>query len=459
MRRARTLVVIPVALMVAAGAGAASVDFGGSFFNLTGAGNSAGVTSPPGSAAKLVQEDVVKAWLQAAMNDNLTVNVQVGGTFDTAPLMPIGKSLLYGDVDLLNLQGNFPVHSDILTLAGFTFGRLLVSDFTGLLVAHRMDGVYVDLEFPVLSVNLSAGYTGLLIKGSSTIELSQSDINDYSNASVLFASPRLIELVQAALLTIPGQKLFLSVIMQQDLRRTPLDLAGGGATPLVTVGSTTYVPGHGGPVNTQYFGLGMSGSILGKAYYDVFSYLQTGQLLAYSGGSYENTFFLAALAGAGIRAFFPAFYSSAAAAKVLFASGDPNSTTVTEGAGQGFSVFSPISRSMIDNVFTPQLSNLVVAEASFSVKPLSRQTSGLELQTSLQADVFFRPTSGAISELGIPAGNTSPYLGTETDVAVNFSPSTDVGSSLWAGLFIPGSAFGSGAALQFKTGLELSLRF
>jgi hypothetical protein len=445
-------------MMVAVGAGAASVDFGGSVFNLTGAGNSAGVTSPPGGAAKLVQEDVAKAWLEAALNDSLTVYVQLGGTFDTAPLPPI-TTTQYGDIDLLNLQGSFPVQGNFLTLASFTVGRLLLSDFTGLIFAHRMDGVYVDLEFPVLSVNFGAGYTGLLMKGSSTIELSKSDINDYSSTSVLFASPRLVELIQAALLSIPGQKIILSVILQQDLRRTPLDLAGAGATPLVTAGSATPDPVHGGPVNTQYFGLGMSGSIQGKAYYDVFSYLQTGQLLSYSGGSYQDTFFLAALAGAGIRAFFPAFYTSAAAAKVLFASGDPGSTTVTEGAGQGFSVFSPISRSMIDNVFTPQLSNLLVAEASFSVKPLSRLASGLELQASLQADVFFRPTSGAISEQGIPAGNTSPYLGTETDVAVSLSPFTDFGSSLWAGLFIPGSAFGSGAALQFKTGLELSLKF
>jgi len=447
---------IPVAMMVAAGAGAASVDFGGSVFNLTGAGNSAGVTSPPGGAASLVQEDVVKAWLQAALNENLTVNVQVGGTFNTAPLMPIGATLQYVDVDLLNLHGEFPVQSTILTLAGFTVGRLQLSDFTGLVVDHRMDGVYVDVEFPFLSVNLSGGYTGLLMKGSSTIELSKWDFSDYSSTNVLFASPRLIELAQFALLTIPGQKLFLSVVMQQDLRGTPLDLAHAGATPLVTAGSTTYEAAQGGPVNTQYFGLGMNGSILGKAYYDVFSYLQTGQLLAYSGGSYQNLLFLAALAGAEVRAFFPAFYSAAAAAKVLFASGDPSATTVPEGARQFFSVFSPISRSMIDNVFTPLLSNLVVAEASFSVKPLSRPASGLELQTSLQADVFFRPTSGAISEL--PAGN-DPYLGTETDLAISFSPFSDLGSSIWGGLFIPGSAFGSGAALQFKTGLNLSVKF
>src|SRR5208282_1258167 len=161
---------------------------------------------------------------------------------------------------------------------------------------------------------------------------------------------------------------------------------------------------------------------------------------------YQNISFLGILSGGGVRVFLPSILSSVIAARVLFASGDPNATSVAEGASTGFSVFTPISRPVLDNVFSPQLSNLVDVEASYSLKPLSNLGTGLvqKLQTSLQTDVYFRPTPGAISEPGIPAGNTSAYLGTEMDLSANFSPLSDVGSSLWAGVFLPGSAFASG---------------
>ena len=460
MRVARHLLVVGFALIVAISASAGSVDFGGSLFNLTGVGNSAGVSSVPGSTTGLVQEDVLKGWLQANLNSHLTLNFEVDGTYNTAPILPFGTTLLFVNADLLNLHGSYALPNGALRLVQFTVGRLMLSDFTTMVLSHEADGVVLDFEFPAVSLNVSAGYTGLVTKGASTIELSKADLNDYANTGVNFASPRMVEQVQASLLSIPGQKLTVAVILQQDLRGTSLDLADGSAESLETQGSTTFDSSEGGLVNTQYFGLGMSGSVVGKLYYDVFSYLETGQELYYLGGSYQNLSFVGLLAGGGVHVPFPNALSSIIAARVYYASGDPNASTVTEGATQSFSIFTPISRPILDNVFTPQLSNLVVLEASYSLKPFSNLGAGLpqKLQTNLQADVYFRPTGGAISEPEVPVG-TGSYLGTEGDLSVNFNPASDVGTSLWGGLFFPGSAFASGAGLQFKAGLDVFINF
>jgi hypothetical protein len=440
------------AMIVNISAGAGSVDLGGTFFNLTGLGNSSGAATVPGGSPGLVQEDVLKGWVQAAFSDNLSLNIQVDGTFNTAPILPFNTLLLYANADLLNLHGSYQLDGALRQFQ-FTVGRLVLSDFTTRVLSHEADGVLLDFEFSGISLNVASGYTGLVTKGASTIELSKSDLNDYTNTGVNFASPRLIELVQATFLTLPGQRLAISAIAQQDLRGTFLDLADGSAESLVSEGSTTDEPAEGGQVNTQYVGLGMSGNIIGNLYYDVFSYLESGQMLSYLSGSYQNILFFAALAGGGVRIFVPSALSSVVGARVLYASGDPNAQTVAEGQTQGFSVFTPVSRPTLDNVFSPQLSNIVVAEASYSLKPLSK------LQTGLQVDAYFRPTTGAISEPGLAQGSTSSYLGTEMDLSVNYSPLSDVGTSLWGGIFVPGTAFASGDGVQFKTGVNVMVNF
>src|SRR5271165_290151 len=172
MRLVRLLLAVSIGVTLAISANAGSVDFGGSLFNLTGVGNSSGASSNPGSTTGFVQEDVLKAWLQASLNPNLSFNVELDGTFNTAPTLPFNTTLLYANADLLNLHGSYPLPG-ALRLMQFTVGRQLLSDFTTMVMSHEADGVFLDFEFPAISVSLSAGYTGLVTKGASTIELSK----------------------------------------------------------------------------------------------------------------------------------------------------------------------------------------------------------------------------------------------------------------------------------------------
>ena len=168
MRLVRHLLVTGFATLLAVSAGAGSVDLGGTFLNLTGVGNSSGASPVPGTSPGLVQEDVLKGWVQAAFNDSLSLNVQVDGTFNTAPVLPFNTLLLYANADLLNLHGSYQLNGALRQLQ-FTVGRLLLSDFTTRVLSHEADGVSLDLEFSGLSLNVAAGYTGLVTKGASTI--------------------------------------------------------------------------------------------------------------------------------------------------------------------------------------------------------------------------------------------------------------------------------------------------
>ena len=60
----------------------------------------------------------------------------------------------------------------------------------------------------------------------------------------------------------------------------------------------------------------------------------------------------------------------------------------------------------------------------------------------LKASAFWRLTQGAIFDSGIDEGSTSPYLGTEVNLILNFRPLSDLGVSLTNGVFLPqGSAY------------------
>jgi hypothetical protein len=349
-----------------------------------------------------------------------------------------------------------------VSLYRYAIGRSPFTDFTGLVLDQNADGLSMTVEFPIVSVSAGAAYTGLLLKPSSTILLSRADVNDAANPAVIFATPRLLQLVQLTFPSVFRQRITVEAIVQEDMRDTVLDIATPGKTDLVQAGATTQDGTRGGPVSTQYFGLGLDGGITSSLFYNLYGYMETGQELQYTAGAYAQVPILAYLAGAGIRWYAPNLLFSVAGAKLIIASGDQDASTVIEGNSAGdANSFSPITRGTVGYLFSPQLSNVMIAEASYSLKPLAGLGAGLAdlLQAQARADVFLRPTTGAISEPGVAAGTPSLYLGTEADLIVTARLFSDLGLTFTTGLFFPGSAFGAAAPLQYKAGLDATLSF
>ena len=461
MSSTRRSIAVIVAVLCASAAFGASVDFGGNLFNSSGYGNYPTINvSPAGSG--LTQNDVGNLWFQAALSDSILFSLQLGAAYNLTPLPTPPVTKLFVDADVASLQGTFTAPQAGLSLFRFTLGRTTFTDFTGLVLNHKADGFSLGFDYPALSVDVSAAYTGLVNKGASTITVSKADASDSTSAGVYFAPPRLIQSIQVVFPSLAGQELSLGSIFQEDMRGTPLDLTG--TKGLVSVGQTTFNPGQGGPVNTQYYGVGVDGMVVSALYYKVYSYFQVTQDVTYSqtAGAYQPAQSYGLLAGGEVHYYMPKVFFSAIGSRLLYVSGDASATSVYEGnASTGLSNFTPISRGTLDYVFSPFLTNVFVGEASYSLKPLAWMGGDFaeSVQTAVKADVYARATTGAISEPGILSGNSEAYLGTEADLTVNFRPFSDVGVTAWGGVFFPGAAFGTSAATQFKAGLDVSLSF
>ncbi len=203
--------------------------------------------------------------------------------------------------------------------------------------------------------------------------------------------------------------------------------------------------------------------IVPSLYHDTFFYLGTGTMLSFINDVYVYAPILSFLAGGGIRLYLKEALDSIIELRAIFSSGDADSTsTFREGNTEGnATAFIPISRPNLALVFSPQLGNIFLAELRYSLKPFSWAKARVlgRLQTELKGVVFFRPTSGLISEPGINPDSDSIYLGTEVDWIINFKPFSDLGLALSLGLFMPDNGTAASAFLADERKIEFLGRF
>jgi hypothetical protein len=444
VRALRTLlVVLVVALFGAVAAGALDVDWGGSIDN---ASTPAVTLDPAGTLYAWDQRNRAALWVDMHFNPAFSLAVQ--GSYALLPSFPY-----VFDIDYLRADWQ------VLPFLKTTAGRFIFSDFTGHVLNHKLDGLMFTSAFPFGVFTASVGFSGLVLKPSSLILMSRTDSADQSNTGVYFAAPRLIEKVDALIPNIlPRQDLALVAILQQDLR---------AQSGLIQPGETQINPPglSGGSLSSQYWGVGLSGAIVSGFYYNAYFYLNTGSTLSYltSSGSWQYANILAYLGGVGLRYFNEGALGSRVELEAIYSSGDADNTSYQEGNTAGdSSIFVPISQDTLGIAFQPQWGNLLLINANYSLKPFSRSaTVWQDLQLMFKALGYLRPTTGAISQVGLNPGSTDLYLGTELQLILNFRPLSDLGTALSFGYFLPNSsAFAGSAAQPVLAGrLEVSFSF
>jgi hypothetical protein len=450
MTKARALSALAVlAVFTAAPLGGLDFDFGGFLDNDTELAVSQVASSPVWSIA---QKDRLAVWLDARFSPAFSLSAQGSYTFT------LDRPYLF---DLDSLKADWRPLSILRAEAG----RMEMSDFSGLVLRHTLDGLRLTLDLPFSRVTGGVGFSGLLLKPVSTILMSRTDSADRTDNTVYFAAPRLVEELDALFPQLfLRQDLRVSIVLQQDLRPDASVIAEGEEQEAVAGLS-------GGRLSTQYFGLGLSGPIVSSLYYDAFCYLGTGRTLSYvvdsssgTGSSYQYRPILACLGGIGVRYFMEQVRYSLVEVKGIIASGDADSGSFLEGnTDQGSGLFVPVSQIADWLAFSPQLGNLLVFEASYSLKPFtgSRVATLDKLQTLFKAVTFFRPTLGAISDSSLDPASTSLYLGTEAELIARYRPFSDLGLALSLGAFFPNpeafTAAASGPRLAGR--LELSFSF
>ena len=399
------------------------------------------------NTTKWTQRDRLSLWLEADMGEHVSFSIHGNSLFS------IDEPNFLFDLDYLILEGQFPHFIGEQSLFAFKFGRFRVSDFTRNVLDHNADGIDLALSLPSVSISASIGTTMLLFEHSSNIIMSKGDYLDSESDDQLLAPSRLVGTVG---ITFPelllGQTLNLAFLYQFDLRQSQ-DLVPEGATSLSA---------EGGSVTSQYSGIGLSGTIAPSLYYDSFFYLGTGSMLSYVGGSYNYELMLSYLFGAGVRLYMEEALYSKIELRFLFASGDEDYTSdFYEGNTSGTAgTFVPISSPTLALVFSPALGNIFLFDLSYSIKPFSKSGSlAMEnFQTMLKGLMFFRASTGLLSEPFTNRASEALYLGTEIDVILNFRPFSDLGMALSYGIFIPNSG-PDGAFFEDVREIEMLGRF
>jgi hypothetical protein len=319
-----------------------------------------------------------------------------------------------------------------------------MEEFTGKVLRHTLDGALGVVNLPFAVISTGVGYSGLLLKPSSEIVMSQSDSADQDVDSEKLGSPRLVETLGVLFPELLfRQDLNLAVVLQQDLRKASeliaeeeeVEFAGGLA---------------GGRLNTQYFGLGVSGALFPSFYHETFLYFGTGKMLSYvddplSGTlhSYQYRPIRSAALGTSLYFYRQELLHSRFGFSALLAGGDADYASFLEGNSAGNAgQFVPVSRTTEALIFTPELGNLLLLELGYSLKPFSRRPSRTwrNLQVELATYGFLRPTIGPVSEEDVNSASTSRYLGSEVDVVLRFRPFSDLGLGLAFGVFLPNPA-------------------
>jgi hypothetical protein len=441
MKAWRTIAIIAaLSLSGAVGLSGMDFDFGGFVENSSTPSVTLHSANP---VFAMDQKDRLALWAEMHFSPQLSLTAQGSYAFS------LDLPYLF-DVDSLKLDWR------ILPSLRASLGRFVFSDFTGHVLNHKLDGALISMDFPFMVLSAGAGFSGLILKPSSLILMSRSDTTDQSDDGVILAAPRLVEKLDVLFPNLlPRQDLTLSVILQQDFRPSGSLIQEGE--------EQQFVADSGGSLTSEYFGLGVSGAIISALYYDTFFYVSLGSTLSYvedsassTGSSYQYEAIQAFLGGIGLRYYNEALLSSRAELRAIISSGDEDNTTYLEGNTAGAStLFVPISQETLGLAFQPQLGNLVIVNASYSLKPVS------QLQLMAKVMSFLRPTTGAISALGLDPTSSDLYLGSEFDGIANFRPFSDLGIAFSLGFFLPnGGAFTGRAALPVLAGrLEVSLSF
>jgi hypothetical protein len=445
----KTLKLFGIALMIAClGAPAFAFYWGGSFDNTS--------TGKFSASNSFEQKDKLNVWIGQEFSQELALVAQGSYLFAWSnPSLSTDQNYLF-DLDKLIASGTFLLSGGADGAIRYEAGRMALYDITGNIYGGTIDGARVGYSNSLLSASIFAGYTGLLLTNTTPVKMSIADYALIADKSAWTGGRRIVEA-----LTVNFPELFLrqdltfEAVLEQDLN-----------TGLAKSGDTASAA-NGPSYNAEYLTLQIGGPITGPLYASLFGTLQLGQTLVYQSTSYAAVNQLAFQAGASIRAYLEEIFSSRAELSFLFTSGDKDASGFVNGAtGTSWAQFVPITPLPLGTVFELTPGNMMRLLASYSLKPLTGLEGSLfkEFLVFLKALGFFRPTTGAIALAGSNPASTSPYLGLEVDLGLNWRPLSDLGLALTGGAFVPnngsdGALFESSWKTRFLLRGELSFSF
>ncbi|MFW6228523.1 MAG: hypothetical protein ACOC2V_03605 [Alkalispirochaeta sp.] len=430
-------VFLTVLLVVVGVSSVSAVDWGGSI-STTNTFRSVTETSED---EQFVNGENLVLYLTSDLGPDWEFVGQLGARYDSE------EPLFAADVEKMYFQRNrefAPENEQPAGLVGMStrYGRFLISEPTGRIMSHAIDGAALILNYVGFEFYAGAGYTGLINKEFSRVSMSLQDSTDQEDDDIYFGPRRLLGQLRVSIPELLlNQNVVVAFAVQEDMR---------DPDEVITVDTE---PGNadtddpGGLLDTQYGILAIDGSLgIPGLFYDAAYALNTGRTLSLveddksdSGESYQYEPFLGHMVDGRVQYFLPRFVSSVFTVGGTFTTGDTDYTSFTEGNTKGSArQFIAVTPGSAGLVFALQPGNSTTTEVSYSAKPL--EGIGVDALSSLQTEVsyyaFFRSTGkGYVSVSDVNADEDGSYLGSEVDLAVRLRPFSDFGIGLSGGVF------------------------
>jgi hypothetical protein len=306
-------------------------------------------------------------------------------------------------------------------------GRFSAADATGTILNHTIDGTDLALSVPLLRARVAMGFTGLILNPVSNIRMSVTDNADSGDDELFFGPPRLITLGEV---TFPSVLLRQSVtgalIAQWDLRNADED-----------EGEDT--------LNSSYYGLRIDGPIVQGLFQDVGFYLSPSKREV--GDETERD--VGMLASARLRYFRPDWNSS----RISLGG------AVISGAGDSEDNFYTISSGQAGTITDVPLMNVAYGEIGYGIRPFAgaARRTVRDIQATVTGRTILRvSTDQAVDSFGANVSDDGRYVGTEASLQLGWRATSDIGTSVTAGAFFPGT--GSDGAFTEERKPEYLLR-
>jgi hypothetical protein len=394
---------------------------------------------------------------------------QAAATFNSEPVFAVDAEKLYvqNTIDFSDETVEREVEqSDSLLQLVTRLGRFSLTEPTGLVLTHPVDGVNLTVNGVSSRIELGLGYSGFINKEFSRLSMSLEDSIDAEDDQVYFGPARLVGRGTLAFPNlIAGQNLSLAFAFQQDLRDSD-EVIQDGTTPDNRSNS-------GGLLDTQYAIVHLDGSVpgVGSLFYGIDYIFNTGRTIGLlvdnsvdAGESYQYKPVRAHLVRGNLSYFMSDFFSSAARVGVTYSSGDEDYQSFVEGNTSGqATMFTAATPAGTGAVFGLQSGNSTIAEVSWGMRPFSGDGGLIETLFARAAlYTYFRSTAeGPVSAATVDAGSSGSYLGNELDLDFRWRPFSDLGVGLTTGfLFANDDVLVAGSdSFEYVIRLNASLSF
>lgn len=380
------------------------------------------------SAGLTFSSPLGKGW---SFRSGLTLTV--GGSYDgasgtTTPTLPWTLSGI--DIPELNLSYSAPREKEGLDRLAFAIGRFYYVDPTGSLFAYRLDGFNFQAVYPILSLRVVLGYTGLLPSTAPLI----STTADSTYGDPDFAPPRAVATFGLRSPRIRNHDAFFAFTVQEDLRNP---------NQLIQEYQTVQNLSSSGPASSAYLSAGFTGNPTSMLSYSAFGIFEFGRSLSYVTSATSTTGYIYEYAAVrawsfGAQAQLALGPGMSGGLRALYGSGDPDAQTATSGNTSGNATeFVPITVP-VGLVLSPDPANLTQIEADFYFQPFPSELIGLRaVQASSKTLLYVKNGTGPVSLSGVLPTAGLGLLGVEEDLGGTVRLLSDVNLTTSFGFYVP----------------------